>query len=143
MIPKTVTTKAEGFEYEVTVNLPESLDEARGIWEEAGENADEVIFGTILASWEQNAKQGAKNSVRDAIRSAAEKGLAPDEADEVTKAVQAHREYASEYVLGAPRGGHSGAMKIGDAKEIAAAAARSNDPEALAMLEEIKARLGL
>ena len=67
MIKVTVTTKASGTEYEVPANQFESMDEAREYWEDQGENADEVNLGIVNAAMLQNAKQGDKTAVRQAI----------------------------------------------------------------------------
>ena len=95
---RTITTKAGGFEYEVSFQAFESLEEAQGVWAAKGDNPDEVLLGILNAAQEQNAKQGGKSGVLKVIR---DKG----DAEAVTAAVGGAQAYAAGYIIGSPRGG--------------------------------------
>jgi hypothetical protein len=62
MRSKTVETAAEGIKYSVTVQLFESRAEVDSTLNDDG------VLGVVNAAQEQNAKQGDKTRVRDAIR---------------------------------------------------------------------------
>lgn len=105
MRTETVSTKAADHEYEVTYQVFESLDEARGFWSDQGENPDEVLLGILNASQAQNAKQNGKEEVRKALKTGDEEAL--------QAAVAAHQKGALEYLIGAPRS--TGPIKKKDA----------------------------
>ena len=119
MRTKDCTTKIDGlaefgFEnstYPVQVNLPEDLPEALArigrcdvgdVVIEAPQGALEAVTAVICAAWEQNAKQGDKESIRKAILTG--------EQETVDEAVRKHQERAPKYVMGAPRGGAEGGV---------------------------------
>lgn len=91
----TVPTKAGDYEYEVTYQEFESLDEARAYWAEQGENPDEVLLGILNASQGQNAKQNGKEDVRKALKAGDDEKL--------QEAIASHQKNALEYIIGSPR----------------------------------------
>lgn len=100
MIRRTITTVAQGLEYEVTLNIFESVDEAKSIWASKGLNPDEVELGIINGAQDQNAKQGGKAGVVKALKAGHD-----SDSEEVATAIDAAQAYAAGYVIGAPRGG--------------------------------------
>lgn len=132
----TTSTARGAVEYDLTIPLFESVDEAGEVWAKSGDNPDEVLLSILNAAQEQNAKQGAKDGVRKA---AEEYG---PESDEVQEAIAAHQESALAYRIGAARGGAlGGGMTKTEAREKGAKIAAAGD-EAAAELEALLAKYG-
>lgn len=139
MVTKTVTTATMRgeIEYDLSIPLFESVDEARELWAEDGENPDEVLLSILNATQEQNAKQGAKDAVRKA---ADEHGI---DSEQVQEAIAAHQESALAYRIGAARGGKlGGGMTKTEARELGANIAGAGD-EAAAELQALKEKWGI
>lgn len=96
---ETVETSASGVKYAVEVPKAESLDAIRAAYEAEGKNPDEVLLAIWNAQNEQGAKQGQKQAVRVAVK---EHGK---DSDEVADAIESHQNAARQYIQGAPRGG--------------------------------------
>jgi hypothetical protein len=131
MLSVTVTTVAEGVEYELPIKRFESLDEARAYWAEKGDNPEDVELEIINAAQEQNAKQSTgKDKVRKAIRA-----HGPD-SDEAATAIEEQRASSAEYIIGRPRGGKlGGGMTATAARELGKQVAAAGDDAA----EELQA----
>lgn len=127
---RTITTKAGGYEYEVSFQAFGSLEEARDIWAGKGDNPDEVLLSILNAQQEQNAKQGGKSGVLKAIRDGGD-------AEAVASAVEAAQAYAAGYIIGSPRGGTltSGITKTA-AKDLGVQLASQLGAEELAAIME-------
>lgn len=106
------TTEASGISFPYVANVPESLDEAT----EVMPGGAEAVNSQIVSKWDQDAKQGRKNPVREAIDEAREAGHSDEEIQSavdhgeangseplaaVLEAVEAAQEYAAEFILGA------------------------------------------
>ena len=101
----------ENGSYPIQVNVPDTLAEGLAkigkcsedeIVIEAPEGAQAAVLGVVTASWTQNAKQGKKGTLRDAI--------AEGDQEKVDKAVADHQVWALGYVPGAPRGSAVGGV---------------------------------
>lgn len=116
---KTITrTTSAGIvkDYAVTIQQFESIDEAKAAWREKGLNADDVLLGIVNKAQEQNAMQGPKSGILEAVSKvrealAKERGIKESDVPtgdilshaDVVKAVAAAQETTSKYILGAPR----------------------------------------
>lgn len=85
--------------YEVEVPQFESLAEAKALWEEDGQNGDDVLLSILNAYQKQGATQGTKDPVRQAIR---EHGA---DSDEAQAAIAEAQENVRNFRVGAARGG--------------------------------------
>ena len=109
----TAETQTQEVKYNLTYFEFESLAEAVEFWNDQGLNGEEVARDIINASQRQNALQGGKDEVRQAVNE-----YGPDSA-EVAEAIEAHQEAAATYRIGRPRGGSTGLTKT-KAREIGA-----------------------
>lgn len=106
------TTEASGINFPYVATVPESLAEAV----EVMPGDEDAVLSQIVSKWDQDAKQGRKNPVREAIAAAQEAGFSEEEIQAavdhgeangseelsaVLEAVEAAQEYAAEFVLGA------------------------------------------
>ena len=143
MHSKDCTTATDGLapfgydngSYPVQVMLPDGLAEALAkigkcdvdeIIIEAPQGAQDAVTGVVCASWEQNAKQGKKDTIRKAI--------AEGDQDKVDAAVASHQEWALTYVPGAPRGGAVGGVTKTKAGNVGKALLAKMGAEALKAL---------
>jgi len=97
----TAQTAAAGFEYQITYREFESLSEIL----DTVDGGEETVVAIVNSAQRQNALQGDKGDVREAVE---EHGGDSAEAQE---AIEAHRESAYGYVIGRPRGRSSGVTK--------------------------------
>lgn len=107
------TTKASGIEYPYTVQQFETLDEAI----EAIDGGEDGVLDIINGQQDQSAKQGPKDSVREAIDAAEQEGHDEDEIQQavnaghgetealqdVVDAVQSAQESTADFIIGRPR----------------------------------------
>lgn len=149
---EAITTTASGFTYGLTVPQFESFEEA----EEAVEGGREGILEILNSDMDQNAKQGWKKPVREAVDAAEAAGFStdeletaqnavddgeaeaedfPEEVRAVLSAVTDAREGARQYVIGRPRGSTDGLTKT-KSREIGAQLRDRMGSEELAALAE-------
>lgn len=114
---KTITrTTTAGIvkDYPVTIQQFESVDEARAAFKEHG-NPDEVLLALINKAQEQNAMQGPKSGILEAVKKVKDANKDASDADvvkheDVVKAVKTAQGATEKYILGAPRAAQTGGV---------------------------------
>lgn len=105
MRTETYITTVGDEKYEVDFQQFETLGEAFAVWEEKGNDPQDVALGLINSAQKQNALQGGKSGPREALEA-----HGPD-STEFADAVEAHRKTAAGYIVGAPRRSSGGPTK--------------------------------
>ena len=138
---KDCATTAAGHKYTVQAPQAESLAAIQAGYEAEGKNYEEVMLAIWNAQNEQGAKQGQKEAVRKAVE---------DDGD-VDAAVAKHQSAAKGFIQGAPRGGggvrHESGLTKKQREELGTAVAlemnRTGGMPTKARMDEIATELGI